>query len=93
VTRPGETSPLTSLEHCFFLRRNSAAGAVPNAGSIAALIAEFAKRYKQRCIQVTAATTHTIAAWRLPLVAARRLSEGIAEETDLLRVEVARLTS
>jgi streptomycin 6-kinase len=67
-------------------------GAVPNPGKIAALVTEFANGYKQRCIQATAATTHTVAAWRLPIVAAR-LSEGIAEETELLRAEVARLTS
>jgi tRNA A-37 threonylcarbamoyl transferase component Bud32 len=74
------------------LTPESAAGAVPNPGDIAALVTEFANGYKQRCTQATAATTHTVAAWRLPVVAAR-LSERIAEEADLLRAEVARLTS
>jgi streptomycin 6-kinase len=68
------------------LTPESAAGAVNNPGNIAVLVTEFANGYKQRCTRATAATTHTVAAWRLPMVAAR-LSEGIAEETDLLRAE------
>jgi tRNA A-37 threonylcarbamoyl transferase component Bud32 len=74
------------------LTPESVSGAVPNPGNIASFVAEFANGYKERCIQATAATIKTVAAWRLPMVAAR-LSEGIAEETALLRAEVARLTS
>jgi Ser/Thr protein kinase RdoA (MazF antagonist) len=74
------------------LTPESAAAAVPDPGSIAAFVTEFAVRYKQRCFQATGTTDHTIAVWRLPVIAAR-LSEGIVEETDLLRGEVVRLTS
>lgn len=74
------------------LTPEAASGAVPNPGNIASFVTEFADGYMERCTQTTAATINTVAAWRLPTVAAR-LSEGIAEETALLRAEVARLTS
>lgn len=74
------------------LTPESVAGALPNPGTIASFVTEFANAYKERCTQATAASINTVAAWRLPIVAAR-LSEGIAEETALLRAEVATLTS
>lgn len=74
------------------LTPESVSGAVPNPGNIASFVTEFANGYKKRCIQATDATIKTVTAWRLPIVAAR-LSEGIAEETALLRAEVTRLTS
>jgi serine/threonine protein kinase len=74
------------------LTPESAAIVVPHPGSIAAFISEFANAYLKRCLQVTSATIETVAAWRLPVVAAR-LSEGIAEQTGLLQAEVARLTA
>ena len=74
------------------LTPESAASAVDNPEDIAALIAEFANGYMQRCTRATATTSRSVAAWRLPIVAAR-LSEEIAEEADLLRTEVARLIS
>ena len=74
------------------LTPESVSGAVPNPGNIASFVTEFANGYKERCIQATDATIKTVAAWRLPMIAAR-LSEGIAEETALLQAEVARLSS
>ncbi len=58
----------------------------------AALVLEFARVYKKRCLERTATTIAEIEAWRLP-VAAARISEGLPEQTKLLQVEVARLTS
>ena len=74
------------------LTPESAAVVVPDPGSIAAFISEFADVYMTRCLQATGASIETIAAWRLPVIAAR-LSEGIAEQTSLLQAEVVRLTS
>ncbi len=68
------------------------AGVVADPGSIAPLALEFADAYVKRCLQVTGATIETVAAWRLPVIAAR-LSEGITEQVDLLQAEVARLTA
>ena len=60
------------------LTPESAAGALPHAGQATALIAAFAHTYLQRCVETTQVTVEAIAAWRLPVIAAR-LSEHIAE--------------
>jgi hypothetical protein len=74
------------------LTPESAAEVVAHPRNIASLVYTFADAYVKRCLQVTGATIETIAAWRLPVVAAR-LSEGITEQADLLHAEVARLTA
>lgn len=74
------------------LTPESAADVVADPGSIASLISEFVDAYVKRCLQITGATLETIAAWRLPVIAAR-LSEGITAQADLLQAEVARLTA
>ena len=74
------------------LTPESAAEVVAQPGSIALLVSEFADTYVRRCLQVTGATIETIAAWRLPVIAAR-LSEGITEQVELLQAEVAQLTA
>jgi len=74
------------------LTPESAAAVIPNLEGVAALVLEFAIVYTKRCLQRTATTIAEIESWRLPVVAAR-ISEGVAEETELLQVEVARLTS
>ncbi len=74
------------------LTPESAAVAVPHPGSIASLVSKLADAYVKRCLQVTGTTIETVAAWRLPVIAAR-LSEGITEQVDLLQAEVARLTA
>ena len=74
------------------LTPESAAEVVTHPGSIASLVSTFADAYVMRCLQVTGATIETVAAWRLPVIAAR-LSEGITEQVDLLQAEVAQLTA
>jgi hypothetical protein len=74
------------------LTPESAAVIVALPGSVVSLVSKFADAYVRRCLQVTGTTIETIAAWRLPVIAAR-LSEGITEQVDLLQAEVAQLTS
>lgn len=74
------------------LTPESAADVVPDPEGVAAHVAQFATAYTTRCLQETSTTVADLAAWRLPVVAAR-LSEGIPEQTTSLQTEVATLTS
>lgn len=74
------------------LTPEAAADEVDNVLEIAEEIHRFVLGYQLRCLATTGLTAERVAAWRLPVVAAR-LSEGIAAETASLEQEVARLTS
>lgn len=58
---------------------------------IEALVIQFAGAYRRRCLPATGVTEADLAAWRLPVIAAR-LAETIAGEHDLLMAEINQLT-
>ena len=66
------------------LTSGSAAHIITHPGSVASLVLGSSDAYVKRCLQVTGAAIEAMAAWCLPVNAAR-LSEGITEQVDLLK--------